>query len=161
MSHLTPIPAEHRAIAHDAITAARAELQRLGQDEPDGSVFAAFHRALYRPLLDAHERAVLIAAGQKLRDHAFATFEPTGPEGTWHRATIAAARRIEPEPAEGEMQAAIAELLGGMAALRAQGVNVIAVTDPRGRPARPVTVDPTADGRTTPPQTQATDGNRG
>lgn len=53
MNELTPIPAEQRRVYYDALRAGRAEAERLGYGPMDDRVFAAFHRALYRPMLDA------------------------------------------------------------------------------------------------------------
>lgn len=52
MSDLTPIPAEQRRIYHEALRAGLAEAERRGL-ELDALPFAAFHRALYRPMIDA------------------------------------------------------------------------------------------------------------
>lgn len=62
MGELTSIPAEHRAIYHEALRAGLAEAERRGL-ELDALPFAAFHRALYRPMLD-------LAAAQAVRDAA-------------------------------------------------------------------------------------------
>lgn len=53
MTDLTPIPAEQRAAYYDALLAGRAEAERLGYGPIDDRIFAAFHRALYRPMVDA------------------------------------------------------------------------------------------------------------
>ncbi len=72
-----------------------------------------------RAMLDAHERAVLLAAGQKLRDWVDEKYtDPTGATGTRRRAILAAARLIEPEPTEDEIREGVAGLLRGMAARR-------------------------------------------
>lgn len=66
MAELTPIPAEHRAIYYDALRAGRAEAERLGVKLLDDRIFIAFHRALYRQMLDlATGQAITAAAGQQ------------------------------------------------------------------------------------------------
>lgn len=66
MSDLTPIPAEHRRAYYDALLAGRAEAQRLGVPLIDDRIFIAFHRALYRPMLDAHEREVRAKVAEEI-----------------------------------------------------------------------------------------------
>lgn len=58
MSELTPIPTDQRHAYLDALTAGRDEAERLGYGAMDDRVFASFHRALYRPMLDAHAAEV-------------------------------------------------------------------------------------------------------
>lgn len=72
-----------------------------------------------KAMLDAHERAVLLAAGQKLRDRAAkyaADYPGQHPaQLAYHRHMLTAARVIEPEPTDDEIRTGLAELLGGMA----------------------------------------------
>jgi hypothetical protein len=77
MTTLTPIPAEQRAAYYDALLAGRAEAARLGIPLLDDRIFIAFHRALYRPMLDAHgERiATAIEAKRVQEDGAYPTFD--------------------------------------------------------------------------------------
>lgn len=66
MSDLTPIPTEQRRAYYDALLAGRDEAARLGYGLMDDRVFAAFHRALYGPMLDAHEAEVRAKVAEEI-----------------------------------------------------------------------------------------------
>lgn len=67
MSELTPIPAAHRHLYHEALRAGLAEAERRELDL-DALPFAEFHRALYRPLLDAHEAEVRAKVAEEIAE---------------------------------------------------------------------------------------------
>lgn len=115
MTELTPIPTEQRHVYYDALVAGRAEAERLGYGMLDDRIFAAFHRALYRPMLDAHEKAVLNEASAKLVAWADESGDKslTGPAGTRRRTLHAAARKIAPEWTTAEVAQAFVETMRG------------------------------------------------
>lgn len=70
MAELTPIPAEQRRAYYDALLAGRDEAARLGYGLLDDRIFSAFHRELYRPMLDAHEASVRAKIAEEIRAEA-------------------------------------------------------------------------------------------
>jgi hypothetical protein len=99
------IPAEHRKVYYDALLAGRAEADRLGCGLLDDRIFAAFHRALYRPtvkLIEADtQRKVakeIEAKGSPLCDCDSSDGEPTNirtGEPMDHHCDCAAVRAVE------------------------------------------------------------------
>lgn len=81
MAELTPIPAEHRAIYYDALRAGRAEAERLGVSLLDDRIFLAFHRALYRPMLDLANAQAVVDAADNVQRRVAADWHPNFRQG--------------------------------------------------------------------------------